>query len=198
MRRLILLCSLLLTLGTVPAVAQYNEFAVPDKYLEYLPIAADLALPLTGVEAKNPFIDRFLALGMGYASEVVMVQGLKHIVREERPDGESFDSFPSGHCATAFLGAECIRHEYGWGWGAGAYAVATSVAVLRVCHHRHYWWDTVAGAGAGVLCANIGYWLLDPAKDILGIRTKSDLNLTMVPVVDPFSGALCTSLSMTF
>lgn len=178
--------------------AQYKRDLYFEDFSRFVPAAVDMALPLSGVKAENPFIDRAIAFGIGFVSECMIVKGMKMIVSEERPDGSDTTSFPSGHSATAFLGAECVRHEYGWGWGAGAYAVATSVAVMRVCHNRHYWWDTVAGAGAGILSANIGYWLLSPTKNILGIHTKSDVRLTMNPVVDPYSGTLCTSLSLTF
>ncbi len=178
--------------------AQYSKDIYFEDFSRFIPAAMDIALPLTGVKAENPFFDRVMAFGIGFAAQYVMVKSLKLLVSEERPDGSDTHSFPSGHTSTAFLGAECIRHEYGWGWGAGAYAVAGSVAIMRVCHHQHYWWDVVVGAGAGILSANIGYWLLEPAKNVLGIRTKSDMSLTMNPVVDPYSGTLCTSLCMTF
>ena len=181
----------------IPARAQINEYAYPDMYLQYVPITADLGLGLVGVPSEHAFWERLIAAGIGVASEVVLVNSLKAVVDEMRPDGSSANSFPSGHTATAFLGAELVRHEYGWGWGAGAYAVATSVAVLRVVHQRHWWWDTLAGAGAGILCANIGYWLLEPAKDLLGIKTTAG-QMALCPTVDPYSGAVCASFSLRF
>ena len=181
----------------VPSRAQINEYAYPDMYLQYVPAVADLGLGLAGVRSEHVFWDRVIAGGIGFASEIILVNSVKDLVHEMRPDGSSPNSFPSGHTATAFLGAELVRHEYGWGWGAGAYAVAASVAVLRVVHQRHWWWDTLAGAGAGILCANIGYWLLEPAKDLLGIRTTAG-QMGFCPTVDPYSGALCASFSLRF
>ena len=180
------------------ARAQFNEYAVPEKYLQYVPAAAGLAFPLIGVKAENPFIDRLIVTGIGYVSEAIIVNALKYTIREPRPDDSANNSFPSGHSATAFMGAEIVRREYGWGWGAGAYAVATSVAVLRVVHNRHYWWDTLAGAGIGVLSANIGYWLLQPAKNLFGIKTPEGTSLTIAPTVDPYSGAMCAQLAFRF
>ena len=116
---------------------------------------------------------------------------------EERPDGSAFNSFPSGHSATAFMGAELVRHEYGWGWGGAAYALATSVAVLRVVHQRHWWWDTLAGAGVGILSANIGYWLMEPVENLLGI-SKPAGQIALCPTVDPMSGAVCATFAMRF
>ena len=181
----------------LPARAQINEYAYPDMYLQYVPAVADLSLGLMGVPSEHGFWDRTIAAGLGFASEIILVNATKALVYEMRPDGSSPNSFPSGHTATAFLGAELVRHEYGWGWGAGAYAVATSVAVLRVVHQRHWWWDTLAGAGAGILCANIGYWLLEPTKNLLGIQTTAG-QMALCPTVDPYSGAVCASFSLRF
>ncbi len=181
------------------ARAQFNEYAVPDKYLQYVPGAAALFLPFTGVEAGHSwFWDRAIVAGVGFLAESAIVNSIKYTVRETRPDGSADNSFPSGHTATAFLGAEMVRCELGWGWGAGAYAVATSVAVLRVYHQRHWWWDVAAGAGAGVLSAHIGYWLLQPVKDLFGIRMPERVRVAAVPAIDPYSGTFCASLAMTF
>lgn len=187
-----------------PLRAQFNEHAVADYYLQYVPLAAGVGLGWTGVKAQDPGWDRILVAGMGFVAEGVMVNAIKYTVREERPDGSARNSFPSGHSATAFLGAEIVRREYGWGWGAGAYAVAGSVAALRVYHHRHYWWDTVAGAGCGILSANIGYWLLGPAhKTMRGIglersASSSGPELALAPMFDPCTGAVGPALALRF
>ena len=97
---------------------------------------------------------------------------IKYAVHELRPDGSAYNSFPSGHTATAFLGAELMRLEYGWGYGAAAYAIATGVGVLRVYHSRHWVSDVLAGAGIGILSARIAWWLLPAERrclDRLGI-----------------------------
>ena len=198
MKRLRAIISVSILTCTLTCGAQTKETARPEYYIQYIPALADLALPLTGVDAANPLFDRIIAGGAGFVATSVMVQGLKYTVREQRPDGTGFHSFPSGHTSTAFLGAELVRHEYGWGWGAGAYAVATSVAVLRVSHQRHWWRDTVAGAGIGILGANIGYWMLEPCKRILDSLTGGRYDLAMAPVMDPVSRAMCASVSIRF
>lgn len=192
--RLIIVLSLLFLPWKMSA--QFNERAVPDYYLQYVPVAAGVGLGWTGVTSENPGFDRALVTAAGMVSEFIIVNSLKYTVREQRPDGSAFNSFPSGHSATAFLGAEIVRHEYGWGWGSAAYAVAGSVAALRVYHDRHYWWDTLAGAGCGILSANIGYWLKDPIRRVLGL--DEDVTVALSPRYDPISATLGPSLLLRF
>lgn len=90
----------------------------------------------------------------------IMVNSIKYTVKAKRPDSNARNSFPSGHSATAFMGAELIRQEYGAPYAIGAYTVATAVAILRIYNDRHWLNDVIAGAGIGILSARIGYWML--------------------------------------
>ena len=198
MKKSVILAVVILLFSSLDLKAQFKETAVPDYYLQYVPVAADIGLGLLGVESRTPLPDRLIAAGVAYIAETIMVNTTKFIVREERPDGSAYNSFFSGHSATAFLGAELVRHEYGWGWGAAAYSVATSVAVLRVYHKRHYWWDTVVGAGCGILSANIGYWTLKPVKRLFGIEIPETVVASVSPQADPFLGSYGLALNLTF
>lgn len=192
--------ALLLLCFTGNAKAQSIDAKYLETYTQYLPMAADLGMGfIPGVKAENCFVDRAIACGVANLSELLIVNVLlKNVVKEDRPDGTSPNSFPSGHTVTAFIGAELVRHEYGWGWGLGAYAVAASVGVLRVEHNRHWPIDVMAGACIGILCANIGYWTLPGIKSVLGIKTSSGANMTFYPSIDSRSGALCAGFAMTF
>lgn len=75
---------------------------------------------------------------------------LKFAVPEQRPNGGQ-QSFPSGHTASAFMGAEFIRKEYGWGWGTPAYLAASYVGWSRVASDNHWTHDVIAGAAIGIL-----------------------------------------------
>ena len=75
---------------------------------------------------------------------------LKYGVDEQRPNGGSH-SFPSGHTAAAFMGAEFIRKEYGWAWGTPAYLAAAYVGWSRIETQNHWPHDVYAGAAIGVL-----------------------------------------------
>lgn len=181
------------------AAAQFSDNQMWETWVQYAPVVVDLGLGFTGVKCEDGFVDRVMAAGLGYVSEVIIVDLLlKNVVKELRPDKSSYNSFPSGHTTTAFLGAELVRHEYGWGWGLGAYAVATSVGVARCCHNRHWPVDVMGGAVIGILCANIGYWTLEPVKSLFGIKTDRNIKVALVPSVEPRSGAMCATLAMTF
>lgn len=190
------LLTLFLSLACTFAGARSYDARYAETYIQYVPAVTDLCLGFCGVQPKHNAAGRAIELGIAYGCEIVAVNLiLKNCVREERPDGRSFNSFPSGHTAMAFVGAELVRKEYGWTWGAGAYAVAASVGVLRVCHQRHWWWDACAGAGIGILCANAGCLLLEPVERLLGINETS---IAFAPTVDPVSGALCAQICYRF
>ena len=94
-----------------------------DDYIQYAPVAANLFLGCLGVNHKHNFVDRVMISATAYAVEVALVNGLKYTVREPRPGADNErNSFPSGHTATVFTGAELVRKEYGWGIGSAAYA----------------------------------------------------------------------------
>lgn len=138
-----------------------------DDYLQYVPVAANVFLGSCGVKHKHNFLDRVIISATAYAVEVALVNGLKYTVREERPYSETTrNSFPSGHTATAFTGAELVRKEYGWGIGSAAYAIAVATGALRVYNKGHWCNDVLAGAGIGILSANVAYWLYPLEKKL--------------------------------
>lgn len=152
-----------------------------DDYLQYVPLASIYGLSLLGVEAKHNYVDRTLELATSYIALGTMVNAIKYTVREPRPDGSANNSFPSGHTATTFMGAELVRIEYGedhpW-LAAGAYTIATAVGVLRVYNNRHWFTDVFAGAGVGILSARVGYWLLPYTKRMMHRITGWDVFVT--------------------
>lgn len=131
-----------------------------DDYIQYLPTAAHLFLGFTRVAHQNSFLQRVAVDATSALSLAIMTNLVKYTFREKRPDSDARNSFPSGHTATAFMGAELMRIEYGPYWGIGGYCVATAVGVLRIYNDRHWLNDVIAGAGIGILSARIGYWLL--------------------------------------
>lgn len=128
----------------------------------------------------------------------VSVFGVKTLTKVIRPDGSTPNSFPSGHTATAFVGAEILRREY-WNvspWiGIAGYAVAAGTGFLRMYNNRHWLTDVVAGAGFGILCAQAAYWLY-PVITKTFFHKRYNANVFLSPYVTQESKGL--AFQMTF
>lgn len=80
----------------------------------------------------------------------VITEGLKMMTHKQRPNGQSFKSFPSGHTAAAFMGASFIHKRYGWVYAMPAYAGAAFVGYSRMQAKKHYGEDVLSGAVIGI------------------------------------------------
>lgn len=155
-----------------------------DDYVQYLPVAGSLLLGCSGIEARHSFVDRCFIVATSYAALGVLTNIPKFCIDERRPEYAGHNSFPSGHTATAFMGAELIRIEYGICYGVGAYTVAAGIGFLRMYNGRHWFHDVVAGAGVGILSARIGEWSCGLWQKLLG--TGRHTRLAFTPVAVPF------------
>lgn len=158
----------------------------PDNIARFVPLATMFGLRLCGVKGRHNYVDMTVVSATAYAIMGVTVASVKGIVRSERPDGSDMRSFPSGHAAAAFVGAELLRREY-WNvspWiGVGGYAVAVGTAALRLHHGRHWINDVLAGAGVGILSAQAAYWLYPVISHALFPRrdNTSKMAVTLAP-----------------
>lgn len=137
-----------------------NHYFKIDDVVQYIPVSAYIAMGAFGVKCKHPFRERFMAGTTAAIALGIIVNSVKYTVREKRPDANTRNSYPSGHTATVFMGAELIRQEYGLGLSIAAYTAAVGVGFLRMYNNRHWLNDVIGGAGVGILCARIGYWML--------------------------------------
>jgi len=88
---------------------------------------------------------------------------LKEVVEKDRPDGSDDDAFPSGHAATAFLGAAVLQRRYGWGTAWPAWLLAAWTGWTRVDADEHDWADVAGGAAVGVASA----WIfVEPTENL--------------------------------
>lgn len=133
-----------------------------DDFSQYAPAASVYALNAFGIKGKHNFKDRTIILATSYLLMSSTVLSLKSITKVERPDGSAFNSFPSGHTATAFAGAEFLWQEYKdvsvW-YGISGYIVAAGTGAFRIYNDKHWLTDVVAGAGIGILSTKVAYWL---------------------------------------
>lgn len=133
-----------------------------DDYSRYAPLVSVYALNVMGVKGKHSYKDLTIIVATSHLIMTGSVMGLKSLCKVERPDGSTDNSFPSGHTATAFAGAEIMWQEYKdvsvW-YGVAGYVVATGTGLLRMYNDRHWFTDVATGAGIGVLSAKLAYWL---------------------------------------
>lgn len=153
-----------------------------DNYSQYAPALSVYALNLFGIKGKNNLRDRSILLGTSYLLMTGTVLGLKSLTKVERPDGSNFDSFPSGHTATAFAGAEFLWQEYKdvsvW-YGISGYIVATGTGFFRIYNNKHWLTDVAEGAGIGILSTKVAYWIF-PYVDKHIFKSKKNISSGMV------------------
>ena len=133
-----------------------------DDYLQYAPTASVYMLNAVGIKGRHKFVGRTVILTMSSILSAQLVTALKHGTHQLRPDGSTYNSFPSGHTTTAFIGAELMNQEFGWRspwYSVAGYGMASATAALRVMNNRHWLSDVIAGAGIGMLSTKFSYWL---------------------------------------
>ncbi|MDE6651611.1 MAG: phosphatase PAP2 family protein [Paramuribaculum sp.] len=168
-----------------------------DDVAQFVPTIANFGLSVCGVKAAHDWRER-LALT---ATSMIICEGvtftLKHTIHSTRPDGTDNHSFPSGHAARVFRGAEMLRAEYGWGWGAAGYSVAVGVGALRIHHHRHRFGDVAAGAAIGFLSARAAYLILPLERKLFGWN-KSEVTAVAAPAWSQETRSFSLAASITF
>ena len=136
-----------------------------DDYTQFFGPVMTVGLKVAGVEGRSDW-GRFLAsTAMSYGLMAGFVNSIKYTAKEMRPDGSTANSWPSGHTATAFVGATILHKEYGltrspW-YSVAGYGVATATGVMRVLNNRHWVSDVLSGAGIGIMSGELAYAFSD-------------------------------------
>ena len=157
-----------------------RKFSVDD-FSQYLGTASIFALDALGIKAKHTVKQRLFTTAVSNAIMTFTVLSIKNTGTVWRPDSSANNSFPSGHTATAFVGAELLWQEYRdrslW-YGVAGYAVATGTGFFRMYNNKHWLSDVAMGAGIGILSTKIAYWLLP----LLDRKKKNDkTNYMFIP-----------------
>lgn len=165
-----------------------------DDFSQYAPIAAMFALDLCKVSGKHSAADQALLLGAAELLQATTVTITKNIWGTRRPDGTTNNSFPSGHTATAFMGAHLFAREY---WhkspfiALAGYPVAAATGYFRMYNNRHWFNDVIAGAAIGILSVETAYCLYPWMKKHAHFRSRSKKHASFVaPYYSPQSHGL--------
>ena len=134
---------------------------------------AQLAIPgiaLAGSLYKEDY-EGVVQLGLTSAVTLGTTFALKYGVDRQRPNNSGGKSFPSGHTASAFMGASYLHYRYGWQYGFPAYAAAVVVGISRVEAEKHHASDVIASA----VIANVAAYIFTDTFDD---------KVTLLPFVD--------------
>lgn len=160
-----------LTWGEREAIREFRNRYVPafenhyDDYLQYVPLALVVGLNAAGIKGKHKPNRALVSYVFSAAIMATLVNSIKYTAKVERPDGSAKNSFPSGHSANSFMNATILHKEYGQYrhplYSVLGYTLATGTAVGRGLNNRHWISDVLAGAGIGILSAQLGYLVTD-------------------------------------
>jgi hypothetical protein len=161
----------------------HPRFAVHvDDYAQFAPMVAVFGLNLSGIKGKHSLFDA----SMLYATSIGIMGISTHFVKQKehrlRPDESAYNSFPSGHTASAFAAAEFLKQEYKdvspW-YGYAGYFVATATGTLRMYNNKHWFSDVVAGAGFGIASTKISYLVYPYIRELF--TAKKNTAVTFFP-----------------
>lgn len=135
-----------------------------DDYLQFAPAVAMVAMKTLGVESRSSWERMITSSGCSVGVMLSAVYAVKYGLGRLRPDGSTYNSFPSGHTAMAFTSATLLHKEYGYlsPWvSIAGYSAATITGISRALNNRHWLSDIVVGAGVGILSTELGYLIAD-------------------------------------
>ena len=160
-----------------------------DDYLQYMPVAQLYTGDILGVKSRNHWFDQSKYLLMANIVSSGITHGIKNIYVKERPNGD-VHSFPSGHTSFAFVNATVLYNEYidsSPVLAYSGYAFAFTTGIFRIFNNKHWTSDVLAGAGIGILSADLVYYF-EPFKKFNPFKTSKKM------VILPFSNSLAKGL----
>ena len=156
-----------------------SAFASGSGNILYLAVGAGLPLLTDGRDGRNHTLRVLDSVG----TSLVLVEGLKALTREKRPDANTHDSFPSGHVTAAFAVA-AAESEFHPRQAVFWYAGAGLIAYSRLRLNRHYAQDVIAGAALGYGTARL--------------ELSRPRGLILAPFLTPTQGGAMIGMGGTF
>jgi len=170
---------------------KYPDFSTTaDNYLQFVPGMAVFGLKALGLKSRSDLLNQSIILVKSQLLQMVIVQSLKSITHVERPNGDGYQSMPSGHTAEAFQLAAMLDMEYRdvTPWiSVSGYAVATATGTLRMLNNKHWISDVLVGAGIGIFTTKMVYLTHQ-------YRWKMKSNVVILPAIYKNGGGI--SLAM--
>lgn len=119
---------------------------------------------------------------------------LKEAVPRMRPNRADLFSFPSGHTSTMAASSTVLAEFYGWSAGLPMFALTALTAASRMSVDAHWFSDTVAGAGVGLVVARAvalaHLHSMQAGQDAEGAHHGFMQNLFVIPIVSTESQQL--------
>jgi membrane-associated phospholipid phosphatase len=171
-----------------------------ESYLQFAPIIMVYGLNIIGVRGKNDFADRTAILGLSATILGVTEYSTRYATHNSRPIKNSvFSSFPSGHVATAFMGAEFLAEEYSGQSpviAVAGYAIAATTGVFRMYNRKHTFSEVIAGAGYGILSTKAAYFLYPRIRKVLTHKDKQGRSTVIMPVYQDGTAGLSFAMTL--
>lgn len=148
--RFALLATALVFLGAQTAAAE-------NKTITTAGTGIAIALPVIagGISIYKDDWNGLAQLTATTVATVGTAYALKQFVRERRPDGSDWQSFPSDTTALGASGSSFLWRRYGWEYGLPAFAASQFVSYSRVQADKHHWYDTLASSAIAFGYASI-------------------------------------------
>ncbi|MER7953784.1 phosphatase PAP2 family protein [Streptomyces sp. NPDC096030] len=130
---------------------------------------------------RRRWVSAGFLLGVYLVGNLLVVQGLKHLVDRPRPANPlvrvDHGSFPSGHAAGAALlvvlvGVLLVPVARRRAWWFGGVVLTLAMMWSRTWLHAHWLTDTAAGAAAGAGAGLLAWWLCAPALAREAVRDR--------------------------
>ncbi len=150
-----------------------------DNYLQWAPTTSLLLMDAARMKMEHPFKQQMLLHLMSLSAMGGSVLIIKKLTNQYRPDSSEQNTFPSGHTATAFVGAEMLHQELKHTHPVlsySGYVFATATGIYRMYNNKHWLSDVIAGAGFGILSTKASYWIFEKVSS----KRKQKKNLSAV------------------
>jgi hypothetical protein len=166
----------ILVLGCVTDQAQaFTVNTTPlsrtEKDIRFAGKAVAVAVPLSAASIALWKGDRVGVAELAFESLLTVgtVYALRSIVKEERPNGDNYQSFPSLTTAVSASGSAFLTARYGLSWGLPAGALSSFASWSTTQAREHRWYDTLTSSA---IAAGYSFALVPRLKRKYNIDTS--------------------------